>query len=195
MCVPPASPGHPTSDHTVRACLHVILNEEWEQQRSSAPGATSTSSTADEPPPNRPGEAPGEGNLPWPGRLPTFPATQSCLRRLPVVCGVRQSCSPARGNYIPRCLALNYRSGQFETWPNVSQVVNPLRRFDVVQGRLVDQGSAQNSSGRRQTSRLARARCRGLLVPKPPASVAQEADVGREHFRERRVSSNGWPTP
>ena len=24
------SPGHPTSDHTVRACLHVILNEEWE---------------------------------------------------------------------------------------------------------------------------------------------------------------------
>ena len=30
ICVPPDSPGHPTSDHTVRACLHVILNEEWE---------------------------------------------------------------------------------------------------------------------------------------------------------------------
>jgi hypothetical protein len=30
VCVPPASPGHPTQDHTVRACLHVILNEEWE---------------------------------------------------------------------------------------------------------------------------------------------------------------------
>jgi len=27
---PPGSPGHPNSDHTVRACLHVILNEEWE---------------------------------------------------------------------------------------------------------------------------------------------------------------------
>jgi uncharacterized damage-inducible protein DinB len=30
VCVPPDSPGHPTRDHTVRACLHVILNEEWE---------------------------------------------------------------------------------------------------------------------------------------------------------------------
>ncbi|MBO0728349.1 MAG: DinB family protein [Acidimicrobiaceae bacterium] len=30
VCAPPASPGHPTSDHTVRECLHVILNEEWE---------------------------------------------------------------------------------------------------------------------------------------------------------------------
>jgi hypothetical protein len=30
VCVPPASPGHPMQDHTVRACLHVILNEEWE---------------------------------------------------------------------------------------------------------------------------------------------------------------------
>ena len=30
VCVPPGSPGHPTSDHTVRACLHVSLNEEWE---------------------------------------------------------------------------------------------------------------------------------------------------------------------
>lgn len=30
VCAPPDSPGHPTSDHTVRACLHVVLNEEWE---------------------------------------------------------------------------------------------------------------------------------------------------------------------
>ena len=30
VCVPPAGPGHPNRDHTVRACLHVILNEEWE---------------------------------------------------------------------------------------------------------------------------------------------------------------------
>jgi hypothetical protein len=30
VCAPPASPGHPNSDHTVGACLHVILNEEWE---------------------------------------------------------------------------------------------------------------------------------------------------------------------
>jgi hypothetical protein len=30
ICVPPDSPGHPTRDHTVRACIHVILNEEWE---------------------------------------------------------------------------------------------------------------------------------------------------------------------
>jgi hypothetical protein len=30
VCVPPSSPGHPTHGHTVRACLHVILNEEWE---------------------------------------------------------------------------------------------------------------------------------------------------------------------
>src|SRR5262249_46278588 len=30
VCVPPDSPGHPTRDHTVRECLHVILNEEWE---------------------------------------------------------------------------------------------------------------------------------------------------------------------
>ncbi len=33
VCVPPASPGHPTTDHTVRECLHVILNEEWEHNR------------------------------------------------------------------------------------------------------------------------------------------------------------------
>jgi DinB superfamily len=30
VCAPPDSPGHPTRDHTVLACLHVILNEEWE---------------------------------------------------------------------------------------------------------------------------------------------------------------------
>lgn len=29
-CMPPATPGHPTIPHTVLACLHVILNEEWE---------------------------------------------------------------------------------------------------------------------------------------------------------------------
>lgn len=33
VCVPPASPGHPSTDHTVRECLHVILNEEWEHNR------------------------------------------------------------------------------------------------------------------------------------------------------------------
>jgi hypothetical protein len=33
VCVPPASPGHPNQDHSVRACLHVILNEEWEHHR------------------------------------------------------------------------------------------------------------------------------------------------------------------
>ncbi len=30
VCAPPDSPGHPNEDRTVRACLHVILNEEWE---------------------------------------------------------------------------------------------------------------------------------------------------------------------
>jgi hypothetical protein len=30
VCVPPVAPGHPTRDHTVKECLHVILNEEWE---------------------------------------------------------------------------------------------------------------------------------------------------------------------
>ena len=30
VCTPPASPGHPTSEHTVLECLHVIMNEEWE---------------------------------------------------------------------------------------------------------------------------------------------------------------------
>lgn len=29
VCVPPDAPGHPTRPHTVRECLHVILNEEW----------------------------------------------------------------------------------------------------------------------------------------------------------------------
>jgi hypothetical protein len=33
VCVPPDSPGHPTQERTVRACLHVILNEEWEHNR------------------------------------------------------------------------------------------------------------------------------------------------------------------
>lgn len=33
VCVPPESPGHPTREHSVRACLHVILNEEWEHNR------------------------------------------------------------------------------------------------------------------------------------------------------------------
>jgi hypothetical protein len=33
VCDPPASPGHPNSPHTVLACLHVILNEEWEHNR------------------------------------------------------------------------------------------------------------------------------------------------------------------
>lgn len=33
VCVPPSSPGHPTREHTVLECLHVILNEEWEHRR------------------------------------------------------------------------------------------------------------------------------------------------------------------
>lgn len=33
VCVPPATPGHPNAPHTVLACLHVILNEEWEHNR------------------------------------------------------------------------------------------------------------------------------------------------------------------
>ena len=32
-CVPPAGPGHPTETCSVRKCLHVILNEEWEHHR------------------------------------------------------------------------------------------------------------------------------------------------------------------
>lgn len=30
VCIPPGGPGHPTRSHTVRECLHVILNEEWQ---------------------------------------------------------------------------------------------------------------------------------------------------------------------
>jgi DinB superfamily/Pentapeptide repeats (8 copies) len=33
VCVPPATPGHPNDPHSVLACLHVILNEEWEHNR------------------------------------------------------------------------------------------------------------------------------------------------------------------
>jgi uncharacterized protein YjbI with pentapeptide repeats len=33
VCVPPDAPGHPNREHTVLACLHVILNEEWEHHR------------------------------------------------------------------------------------------------------------------------------------------------------------------
>ncbi|HLN05328.1 MAG TPA: DinB family protein [Acidimicrobiales bacterium] len=33
VCVPPDAPGHPDREHTVLACLHVILNEEWEHHR------------------------------------------------------------------------------------------------------------------------------------------------------------------
>lgn len=32
-CVPPDAPGHPTQERSVLACLHVILNEEWEHSR------------------------------------------------------------------------------------------------------------------------------------------------------------------
>ena len=33
VCVPPSTIGHPTREHTVLECLHVILNEEWEHHR------------------------------------------------------------------------------------------------------------------------------------------------------------------
>ena len=33
VCVPPPSPGHPGTEHTVQQCLRVILNEEWEHHR------------------------------------------------------------------------------------------------------------------------------------------------------------------
>ncbi len=36
VCVPPATPGHPNDPHSVLACLHVILNEEWEHNRYAA---------------------------------------------------------------------------------------------------------------------------------------------------------------
>jgi hypothetical protein len=33
ICVPPGAPGHPAEAHSVLACLHVILDEEWEHSR------------------------------------------------------------------------------------------------------------------------------------------------------------------
>jgi hypothetical protein len=33
VCVPPNTPGHPNDPRPVLACLHVILNEEWEHNR------------------------------------------------------------------------------------------------------------------------------------------------------------------
>ncbi len=33
VCVPPATPGHPTQAHSMLHCLHVILDEEWEHSR------------------------------------------------------------------------------------------------------------------------------------------------------------------
>jgi hypothetical protein len=33
VCVAPTTPGHPDRPHSVLACLHVILNEEWEHHR------------------------------------------------------------------------------------------------------------------------------------------------------------------
>ncbi len=33
VCVPPKTPGHPTEPRSVLACLHVILEEEWEHSR------------------------------------------------------------------------------------------------------------------------------------------------------------------
>lgn len=33
VCIPPDTPGHPNREHTVLACIHVILNEEWEHHR------------------------------------------------------------------------------------------------------------------------------------------------------------------
>ncbi len=33
VCVPPDPPGHPSREHSVRECLHVILNEEWAHNR------------------------------------------------------------------------------------------------------------------------------------------------------------------
>jgi len=33
ICVPPNSPGHPSKEHTVLQCLHVILKEEWQHHR------------------------------------------------------------------------------------------------------------------------------------------------------------------
>jgi DinB family protein len=33
ICIPPDAPGHPTEEHSVLECLHVILEEEWEHSR------------------------------------------------------------------------------------------------------------------------------------------------------------------
>jgi len=33
VCIPPETPGHPGGEHSVRRCLQVILNEEWEHHR------------------------------------------------------------------------------------------------------------------------------------------------------------------
>ena len=41
VCLPPATPGHPTDPHTVLECLHVILNEEWEHNRYAIRDLTS----------------------------------------------------------------------------------------------------------------------------------------------------------
>ena len=32
-CLPPATPGHPSREHTVLHCLHVVLKEEWQHHR------------------------------------------------------------------------------------------------------------------------------------------------------------------
>lgn len=32
-CVPPGTPGHPRTSHTVLECLHVLLKEEWQHHR------------------------------------------------------------------------------------------------------------------------------------------------------------------
>jgi hypothetical protein len=32
-CVPPDTPGHPSKDHTVLRCLHVVIKEEWQHHR------------------------------------------------------------------------------------------------------------------------------------------------------------------
>ena len=54
--------------------------------------------------------------------------------------GFQNSVEPTIGS---RCLGPNQRRRSLESWPNVTYVVDPLRRFDVVQERLVNEGSAQ----------------------------------------------------
>jgi hypothetical protein len=44
VCVPPATPGHPNSPHSVLECLQVILNEEWEHHRYAVRDLTSLES-------------------------------------------------------------------------------------------------------------------------------------------------------